>query len=129
MRNTQTILCRQSFVEESVPPWQIPWRHLSVWFVRNIWMINLRFTPRHRVEPTPFSIAWHYKTTHSLPFIVRTPKVAPVARTCHIFLINIIMSKPFSNLSNTPVVKRIFYGSCTCAWYAIRNIAQGVVFF
>ena len=40
MRNTETIFSRQSFIEESTPPWQIPGSHLRIRAIRNQGMVN-----------------------------------------------------------------------------------------
>ena len=91
-------------------------------------MIDLRLAPRHRVEPSAIRISRHNKPLHSLPFIIRTPEVAPVMRTLHILIVEFRIIQSFCHLGNTPVIIAILHGTIAGTVYSIRNIAQRVIF-
>ena len=91
-------------------------------------MIDLRLAPRHRIEPSAIRISRHDKSLHPLPFIIRTPEVAPVMRTLHILIVEVRKAQSFCHLGNTPVIIAILHGTIAGTVYSIRNIAQSIIF-
>ena len=91
-------------------------------------MIDLRLTPRHKVEPSAIRTSRHDKSLHPLPFIIRTPEVAPVMRTLHILTVEFRIAQSFCHLGYTPVIIAILHGTIAGTVYSIRNIAQRVIF-
>ena len=125
--NRERILFAGGFVEERRPPRQIPWSDFRDWRIGNRRMENLRMSPRHRVHPTPVGAFRKNKSLHAIPFVVSTPKVAPVARLRHILFIKVLTAKAAGHLSDAPIVEGIFNGTISGTVDAIGNVAETVV--
>ena len=122
MRNAQAVLCRQSLIKESTPPRQIPRSHLGIRAIRYQRMIYLRLAPRHGVEPSTSCITRHDEASHPLPFVITAPKVAPVARTFQIFLVEVWMMQTLRHLGDTPIIITILHRSIASSIDAVWDI-------
>ena len=128
MRNAQTVLCRQSLIEESAPPRQIPRSHLGIRAIRYQRMIYLRLAPRHGVKPSPSCITRHDEASHPLPLVITAPKVAPITRAFHIFLVEVRMMQTFRHLCDTPIIIAVLHRAVACPVDTVWDISQGIVF-
>ena len=78
MGDAKRVFSRERLIEERVPPRQIPGCHLRHRRVGDAWLVNLRVSPRHAVEPLPLFVARHDIAPHVIPLIVLAPQVTPV---------------------------------------------------